>query len=225
MKYACGGYWRRTAPQKLGRLSRGVFTVVRTWSVAAGLSPRRVGSNSLTRPDLDFHLDVRAPPYTPGGAGEIAEAVHRHDHRLIERRHMEGRRQMRHVVFDLVHLATEGLARERGCQVLCDASTFVLVTNAVEHHAQVGALGQRSQGQAEARQPEVRDRKSGTASEARPKVRDSQRSQAKPGTAIFKPAEARDRRSQGQPAGEARDQAKPGTASRSQAKPGTASEA
>src|SRR5450830_1642086 len=44
--------------------------------------------------DLVLGLDAAAAADTPGGAGKIAEAVHRHRHRIIERRNEKSRPQM-----------------------------------------------------------------------------------------------------------------------------------
>ena len=57
--------------------------------------------------DLVLDLDLRAAADAPGRAGEVAEAVHRDDDRLVERRDVEGRRQVRQVVLDLMHLAAK----------------------------------------------------------------------------------------------------------------------
>ena len=66
-------------------------------------------------------------PDAPGGAGEIAEAVDRDDHCLLERRDVEGRGEMREVMLDLMHLPakrwpgnslpriSESPARRPGC--------------------------------------------------------------------------------------------------------------
>ena len=55
---------------------------------------------------------VVAPADAPGRAGEIAEAVDRDDDRLLERRNVEGRGQMREMMLDPMHLAMKALARE-----------------------------------------------------------------------------------------------------------------
>ena len=57
--------------------------------------------------DPILHLDSGPATDAPRGAGEIAEAVHRHDHRLLERRDMKRRGQMRQMVLHRVHLAAK----------------------------------------------------------------------------------------------------------------------
>ena len=53
----------------------------------------------------------RSPlPDAPSRTGEIAEAVDRNDHGLLERRHVKGRGQMREVMLDSVERSAEALA-------------------------------------------------------------------------------------------------------------------
>ena len=71
-------------------------------------------------PSIDRDVCALARP--PGRAGEIAEAIDRDDDRLFERRNMKGRGQMREVMLDPVHLATEALAGKARCQQIRDGS-------------------------------------------------------------------------------------------------------
>ena len=48
--------------------------------------------------------------HAPGGAGKVAEPIDRDDDCLIERRDVEGRREMGEVMLDLVKLPGKALA-------------------------------------------------------------------------------------------------------------------
>ena len=90
--------------------------------------------------DAAVDTDVAALARSPGGAGEIAEAVDRDDHRLVERRDVKGRGEMREVMLDVMHLAAKLLAGKALLQKLGDALTRAPVLEAVEHQSETRAL-------------------------------------------------------------------------------------
>src|SRR5271166_5424447 len=60
--------------------------------------------------------DILTLPGTPGRAGEVSEPIDRDDDGFFEWGNMEGRGEMRQMMFDLVHLTTEVLAGKVRCQ-------------------------------------------------------------------------------------------------------------
>src|SRR5262245_9122962 len=76
---------------------------------------------------------VVAASNAPGGAGEVAEAVERYRHRLVEGRDVERGGEVRQMVLDRVARALEALTRESLFQELCGACPFLAVRQPVQH--------------------------------------------------------------------------------------------
>src|SRR5262245_22793522 len=62
--------------------------------------------------DPSIHRQSRPLAGTPGSAGKIAEAIDRNNDSFLEWRNMKGRRKMCQMMFNMVHLACERLARK-----------------------------------------------------------------------------------------------------------------
>ena len=60
--------------------------------------------------DPPFDRNLSALADAPRGAREVAKTIDRHDDRLLERRNVERRRQMREMMLDRVHFTLETLA-------------------------------------------------------------------------------------------------------------------
>ena len=87
--------------------------------------------------DLVFDLDAIATADAPGRTGKVAKAIHRHGHRLFERRHQKRRAQMRKMVLDVPHPGMQGLAGKGPQQLFGHPRALALVAKAVEHQRKI----------------------------------------------------------------------------------------
>src|SRR5712691_3416969 len=92
-------------------------------------------------PALDSEL--APPPYRPGRAREITEAVDRHHGRFLERRYIEDRREMRQVVLDVVECAAKTLARKGLAEKVRNALPLAPVAQPLAQQGDTGRMDEQ----------------------------------------------------------------------------------
>ena len=93
--------------------------------------------------DAVEHLDRVAAPQGHHGGDEVAEAVHRQAHRLVERRAVEGGRHVGEVVLD--RMERRGRPAERSGDPLFQRGHLPEVAGAAQGAAQAAGMGERQQ--------------------------------------------------------------------------------
>src|SRR5690242_1951809 len=96
----------------------------------------------MRKGDAAGEIDPPTRARAPGGTGKIAKAVDRDGYRLVERRDMEGRGQVRKMMFNALDRAGKGIGRKRAGDQLGEAGAGAAVAQAAGDQAEPGARGQ-----------------------------------------------------------------------------------
>ncbi len=94
--------------------------------------------------EVDAAIDgeFAALTQSPGGGGEIDDAVDRHRHRLVVGRHQKGRGEMAEMMLDGMDAAAELLAGQLAREISRDVGAVAAMAQALQHIGRTDARGQ-----------------------------------------------------------------------------------